>query len=334
MLRHRPAWLAALGLAALVIAAPARAQESHKYLPNDAEMIATLNFTQILESELAKTHKEQVDMLKGLLDNAIQNNEQARKYLESLGFDPFRHFQRITVAAAASIDPEKGLAIIEGKFDPEKFQKTAEKAAQENGDVIKVIRLGNHKVWEINVPAQDKTLYVSLPSKSVLLASVGKDMMKDALSRSASAAEPELKKEVAELLKTTKPDQSLSFVATGNALSKLAAESKAPQAAMAIPILKTMVGVSAAITARKNIEFQVGIGTSDKKAADALSGQASTLILFGQGMVAQRAKDDPKLAPALEVMKTLRTTVEGTTVLIRGEVSAAVLDKALKNAGH
>jgi len=338
MVRNRPVLLAALGLAAMLSADPARAQESHKYLPSDAEMIVAVNLRQMLESELVASQKDKVAQVKGLLDLAVQNNEVAKKYLESLGFDLFRDFHSITVASAASIDPEKFLGIIEGKFNPEKFHKTAEGAAREHGDILKIVQMGEHKVWEVNAPGQHKVLYMALVNTSTLLVAHGKGVLKDALA----AKEPELKKEVRELLKTTSPKQSFSFVATGKALSNLAEkvaehnqDPKAKQAIdMAAPVLKMIAGLSAAVTVGKNIEFQVGVGTQDKNAADVLSQQANGLIALGRGLVAQKAKEDPKSETALEVMKTLQASVEGTTVIIRGQIAAAVLEKAMKQGGQ
>jgi hypothetical protein len=341
MSRYRPLWLAALGLAT-ACAAPARAQESHRYLPDDTEQVATLNFRQILESELLKSHKEQLAQMKGLVELAVQNNEIAKKYLEALGFDFFRDFKSATVAAPATVDPEdfNGLIILEGNFNPEKFQKTAEEAAKEYGHILKAIRIGEHRVWAVTPPGQDKTAYVALVNRSTLLAGGRKRIMEQVLERSPGTA-PDLKKEVKELLKTTSPTQSFSYVTTGPALSNLVqkAVDQNPDpkgkiiVQMAAPVLQAIAALGIGVTVRKDIDFQIGIGTKDKKAADDLSKQLSGFILLGRGMVAKKAKEDPKVETALEVMKTLRTTVEGTTVLVRGQLSAAVLEKALKNAG-
>jgi hypothetical protein len=186
MFRYRPLCLAAVGLAALLAAAPARAEEtSHKYLPADSEIIATLNFRQILNSELAKEHKDKIDIVKGLLDNAIQNNEEAKRYLQAMGFDLFRDFNSITVASPASLEPDKGLVVIEGKFEPEKFVKTAEDAAKDHGDIVKVTPAGTHKLIEVTAPGQDKTLYLMLANNSTLLAGSSKAALTDALAQSA-----------------------------------------------------------------------------------------------------------------------------------------------------
>jgi len=336
MHRTRSGLLAVLGLAVAFSAAPARAQESHKYLPSDTELLASFNFRQLLGSELAVSQKDKVEQMKGLLDSIIQGNEEAKQYLEALGFDLFRDFNSVTVAVAASIAPETGLVIVEGKFNPEKFHKTAEQVAGEHGDILKIVRVGEHKVWEVSAPGQDKTLYMSLVNKSTLLAALSKSVLRAALEQK----EPDLKKEVRELLKTTSTKQSLSFVATGKALSnaaeKAAEHSNDPKGKqvleMAGPVLKMISGFSAALTVGKNVDFQIGVGTQDKKTADTLAQQASGLIALGRGLVAQKAKEDPQSATALEIMKTMEASVEGTTVIIRGQIAAAVLEKAMKNS--
>jgi len=336
MNRSRFVLLAILGLTAAFSAAPARAQESHKYLPSDAEMIASFNFRQVLGSELVASQKEKVEQMKALLDSIIQGNEEAKKYLEALGFDLLRDFHGVTVAGAASMDPDTGLVIVEGKFNPEKFHNTAEQVARENGDILKVIKVGNHKIWEVNAPGHPKTLYMCLANKSTILAALSKSVLTTALEQK----EPDLKKEVRELLKTTNSKQSLSFVATGKALSnlaeKIAEKSNDPKGKqvleMAGPALKMIAGFSAALTVGKNVDFQVGVGTEDKKAADVLSQQATGLIALGRTLVAQKAQQDPNSATALEIMRTLTASVEGTTVILRGQISAAVLEKAMKNS--
>ncbi len=338
MARHRLVLLAMLGLAAAYPVAAAQAAEGRKYVPSDAEMIASFNLQQLLQSELVGQHKDKVEALKGMLNNFLQNNDQAKKYYEELGLDPFRDFHVITLAAPASVDPLKGLAIIDGKFSPERFHKTAEQAAKDFGDVLKIGRIGSHEVYEVNPPGQDKTMFVTLASPSILLAAHSKSVLETALGQK----EPDLKKEVRDLLKTTSEQQSFNFVATGKAISNLAEKAAEHNpdphtkqvADAAAPVLKTLAGFTAAITVGKNINFQVGIGTKEKNAAEVLAKQINGLIMFGRGMVGASAQQDPKAQAAAEVMKTLQVSTEDTTVLVRGEIAAAVLEQAMKNGGQ
>jgi hypothetical protein len=336
MARHRLVLLAVLAFAPTLAAVPARPDESRKYLPGDAEVIASFNLRQLLQSELVANHKDKVETVKGMLNNFLQNREEAKKYFEELGLKPLRDFHTITVAVPASLDPEKGLVIIEGKFNADKFHRTAEQAAKEYGEILKIGRIGSHEVWEVNAPGHDKPLFVTLANASTLLFAHGKNVLTTALDQKES----DLKKDVRELLKTTNTRQSMNFVATGKALSNLlekAAEHnpdpKVKQVAdAAAPVLKTIEGFTAAITVGKDIDFQFGIGTRDKNAADVLAKQINGMIVFVRGMVGANANQDPKAQAALEVMKTLQASTQETTVLVRGQVAAAVLEEMMQKA--
>jgi hypothetical protein len=336
MARHRLVLLTAIAL--LFTAAGVRADESRQYVPGDAEMIASFNLRQLLGSELVAQHKDKVEALKGMLNNFLQNNDEAKKYYEALGLDPFRDFNSITVAAPASLDPEKGLVIIDGKFNAERFHKTAAQAAKDYGDVLKIGRIGSRAVWEVNAPGHDKPLFVLLAGPSTLLAAHSKSVLETALDQKQA----NLSKEVKELLKTTSAKQSLYFVATGkaagNAFQKIAEHNPNPQNKMVLdsvaPVVKKLEGFSAAITVGKNIDFQLGIGTRDEKAADVLSKQINGAMAMVRGMVGANAKNDPNAQAAAEVLKTVQATTQETTVLVRGQVSAEVFEQAMKNASE
>src|SRR5438132_9933177 len=129
---HRT-WLVALilGLAAV---STAGALEP-KYLPNDSEMVFTVNLRQILDSDLFKTNKDAVAQGKAALENQAGDNP-VMKYLKNAGFDIFRDLQSITVANNGGKDPTA--IIIEGAFNPAKFKATAEQAAKENPATLKI----------------------------------------------------------------------------------------------------------------------------------------------------------------------------------------------------
>src|SRR5262245_23273510 len=84
-----------LSLAAAPAVRPAGAAEVEKYLPEDAEVVATVNIKQLLESELVKKHA--LEMIK----DAIKNNTGAQKQLSDLGLNPLTDFERVTLAGTA-----------------------------------------------------------------------------------------------------------------------------------------------------------------------------------------------------------------------------------------
>jgi hypothetical protein len=328
-----PLLLAVLGLAAFS-PAYARAAESDKYLPADAEVIASLNVRQLLASELAANHKEILDQYKNMVSLVIQGNEEAKRYIDSLGFDLFRDIHHVTAASGAEVEPTGALLIMDGKFNREKFHQVTEQVAREHGDNLKITKAGEHKVWEVNFPGRERPLFLSLVSDQTLLASLGQKTLTTALTQSP----PVLKKGVQKLLKVNKADQTFQFVATGdglgNLIEKLAEKDNKgnfkQQAQMAGMIFRKMDGLVVGVKVAKDIDFQIGLQTPDAKAAEQMSSQATMAIALGRGLLAQKAKEDANIGKVLEIMNTLKASTEGTTVFIRGQISAAYLDKATK----
>src|SRR5438552_7495482 len=92
----RTGLLAAVCLAWL---APARAAEVDKLLPNDTEILVTINVRQILDSPLVK--KYALDHLK----TAIKSSSETEQVLESLGLNPATDVNTIALASPGGDDP-------------------------------------------------------------------------------------------------------------------------------------------------------------------------------------------------------------------------------------
>src|SRR5206468_3816222 len=97
-------------LAAICLAwlAPARAADVDKYLPNDTEILVTINLRQILDSALVK--KYAVEHLK----TAIKSSAETEQVLTAIGLDPMTDVQSIALAGPGGDEPDKGLFIVRG----------------------------------------------------------------------------------------------------------------------------------------------------------------------------------------------------------------------------
>lgn len=320
---------ALLAVAALCAAAPARAVEA-KFLPNDTEIIISINVQQLLKSEVVKANKELVDLAKFQMQKTLEDQGVA-KYLEKAGFDPFTDLKTITVAGPGSKNAEAGIAILEGKFDPEKIQAAAQQASKDAGGGLKVIKIAGQKVFEVT-PAGEKTIYVTLLGTKTMVACASKKTMTDTIARAGGNAEPQLKKELRELLKTTDAKQSLSMVGTGAALGRLIENApNVPNAEAAGEALKAISGLSLAVTVKKDVNFQIGVNSKDRETAEKIAQGANGGLLMARGMLGKKAKDDARLAPVEDVLKTMRVVSMGNNVLVRGEISFENLGKLLKN---
>lgn len=320
---------AALALAALAVAASLRAAQPG-HLPADTEMVLTINFKQILQSELVKAQKQALDLARGALENALPGEDQAMKYLKAADFDPFRDLVSVSFALPATKNPEEGVVIVRGRFTPEKFYGVAEQAAKDNADVIKLTQAGAVRVIEVSPPGEKKG-YVSLVGSSVLVAAPNKAKL-EAVTAALGGRGGKHKPAFADLLKTTNPKQSFSFVATGPALAKLLEDNpNVPNAEQALPVLQQLQGVSGALTIGKDVQFQLAIGTKDAPTAMKLAQGANIGLFTARALVNQKVMEDPKLAPVNDIMKTLRVSAQGTSLVITGNASVTAIEQLMKN---
>jgi len=326
MVRNHRVWLAGLALAVAAFAVPVRAADL-KYLPDDTEIILSLNFKQILDSDLVKSKKDVLAQVKQQVENNIPG--EADKYLKAVGFDLFRDLVSITVAAPGKKDPEAFFVIMEGTFHPKKFYEAAAQAAKDHPDHLKITESGKFKVLEIQ--AEGKTAYIAMINKTTILGCVQKERMTTALERAAGNGKASLKKSVKDLLKTVNAKQSISGVATGNALAKHLEDARIPNAEKIGPLLQGIEGFSGALTVGKDIQFQLGVGTKDEETAKNFAQQGNGGLIFVKLVVAQKAKEDKKLLPLVDVINTLRIEAQGSSLIVRAEVSVENIEKLIKN---
>src|SRR5262249_51508286 len=150
---------------------PGRAADLDPYLPEDTETVLNLNVRQVLDSALIKKHALEA------AQEALRGNDQVQDILKDLGFDPFKDLDHILIAAPGGTDKDRGLAIVRGRFDVDKFKAKAEEAATNNGENLKIHKVqgGKYLLYEVNTPDLDTPLFVALASKNTLLVSPGKD---------------------------------------------------------------------------------------------------------------------------------------------------------------
>jgi len=141
----------------------------------------------------------------------------------------------------------------------------------------------------------------------------------------------DLPKEFKTLLETTNDKQSFSVVATGPALARLLKNAPVPNVEAAAESLQAVEGLSLAITITRDITFQLGVNAKDKEAAEEMAKASNGLLILAKSMVNKKAKEDAKLAPVSDVVKTIRVVSQGTNLTIRGEITFENLGKLLKN---
>ena len=316
-------------VAALAIMSSAHAADS-KLLPDDTEIVFSINVQQILGSELVKANKEVMDQLKFALVNDAGDDaaDVFKKYLKTSGFDIFHDLHSVTVAGNGGKEPT--VFIVRGRFDADKLAATAAQAAKDNSGTIKVTKSGDRNVYEFAANSGNKA-FASVVDGKVLVVTSSAAGLSDALERLAGTKKANLKKEFAVLLDTVNDQQSLNFVATGTALAKAAQNEQVPNGQAAAMALQNIDGLSGALTVTKEVQFQIGINARDEAGAKKMAQDGTGMLLGAQFLMAQQAKKDDKLAPLIDIVKTLRITTQGSNVLLRGNVSFDVVEKLMKN---
>lgn len=319
-------WGRALGVAvaAALLTAPARAADLDRYLPADTEVVVTVNIHQILGSQLVK--KNGLEQLRDL----IKSQEEVESLLKELNLDPLKDIDKIIGAGPASGEQDKGLIIIHGRFNLDKFKARADKAAKDNKDIFKIHQVkdgqgGRHTIYEFTLPVQgnNQPFFAGFAGRTTLLAAASKDYLIDGL-KAKDATKVKLKNKAFQDLLTHMDDQqSFSFATVGEALTK------SPLAELG-PVKDLLPKISAAaggFTLTDGIKMEFSLST--KQAADAKmlkekidEGLTTATVLIGLAVMQQK-----ELAPLLEVVKSIKPTARDTTVTLKGEVSGETLNK-------
>jgi len=327
----RISYRASIGLLAgalLALAPSARAAEADKYLPEQAAFASFTNVRQIVDSPLVKKHA-----LEKLRDK-LKENDEITKVLESLGFDPFKDLNTF-VGAGSSFDPDgKAFLIAHGNFDAKKFEDKAEEEAKNHGDILKVHKQGDHKVYEVKPPdsGDDKPIFVAVVDKGTIVASNDKDYVVDCFAVAAGSKTFTVKKELKELLDKVDAKQSWWFVMPGTVLNKGPVAQLAQQDDKAKKILEKIESVALGITIEKDFKLTLGVGSKNAENAKELAEDLKDKFNDGKQFLIFFASQNKQLEPLVDAVNATKIGAEGNSVALKFELSEEVIEKALKHS--
>jgi hypothetical protein len=330
MSRTRCPWARGLSLTlavALAAAAPSRAAEVDRFLPDDTEIVVSINVKQLLDSELVKKYA-----LEKARD-ALKDNSDIEDVLRDLGFDPFKDLDQILVASPTGGESDRGLLIVHGRFDLAKFKAKGDEAARDHPDVLKIHKVpdglgGRNLVYEVLTPGpngNETSIFVALAGKDTLLASPGKDYVVDALKKAGPRNKATLKdRELQALLEQMNPKQSLAVAAAGSALAKaeLPGEVKA-----ALDKVHTLGG---GITVEDGVKLEFTIGARDADAAKELNKTLNDGLKQALLLATAVAAANEDLNALLDVVKSVKVGVKDKVLTVKAAIDAEVVEKALK----
>jgi hypothetical protein len=329
MTLHRRFATTAVALLLTVLAAvPGRAADLDPYLPDDTETVININIRQILDSPLIKKHVLEH------AQEALRGNDQVQDVLKDLGFDPFKDLDRVIIAAPGGTDKDRGLVIVRGRFDLDKFKAKAEETAKNDEEHLKIQKVlgGKYLLYEVNAPEFDAPLFVALPNKETVLVSPGKDYVVDALKKIGKTDKVVLKnKEFQALLEKMNDSQSLSMAAIKtpahrDAVNGLPGDIK--------DMIAKIQAVGGGLTISDEVRMEIVVTTKNTSEAKELRDSADAglkLVLAGLSAFTTNQKDAaPALDFLLEFAKSLRVTNKDKAVILKGRINSDFIEDTLK----
>ncbi len=307
-------------LALLAWAIPTRAADVNKFLPDDAEIVMVLNIQQILQSPFVQKHSA------AHVKQLLASNEQAKKILEALGFDPLKDLTRITIAGSALSQDAKGAIIIEGNFDVTRFEAKALELAKEDSKTYKAVVEGGHKLLEIKNPADEKPAYGVMVDKNAIVFGTDKAFVLDSFDRASGKKKVAVRKEIATLIDKANQAQSMWLVAPGTIFAKsvLGEEDQAKK------IIEKIDNLSVGFTISEDFSMVMAIVTKNADAAKEISEQLKTGLETAKGILPAIAGQQKELAPLIDIIGSIKVAIENTTVTLKSDVSHETIEKGLK----
>lgn len=307
--------------ALFALALPLPAAEVDRYLPDDTEVVVVINAKQLLDSPLVKKHF--LEHIRG----AVKSNEDATKILEALGFDPLKDLTSITAALSMIGNDAKGLVIAHGTFDKAKVEAKAEDVAKDKGDVLKIHKEGDRKVYEVKIEGGEKPVFVGVMDATTIVAGPDKQYIVDAFAKGAGKTAA-LKKEIQDLIEKADANQSLWFAATANAFLKgeLSSDDKAKKN------LEKMHSITAGVTADKGVKISFAVSTKSPANAKELAEEIKEGLNQAKGLLALVAEQQKAIAPLVDTVGNLRVNTEGSMITLQTDLGEDLIEKILKKS--
>ena len=301
-----------VGLPVMLLAfGSGRAADVDAHLPNDADLVLSINLDQLLNSGLGKKY------LRVAVEDALKANSSIQDALKYLELDPFHDISRVTLAMSATA-ADSEFVIIQGKFNREKIAKLAERVAAEQKGKFKIHREGAATIYE-GASGENRPVFASFLDDQTLVLAGSKDMLLVA----GKSGKP--KKELAALIQQADARQTAWLVALPAVAAALPTDEDAQR--KAVEKLEGVVGV---IRIESNARLDLHLLNQTPQAALAMNRIFIDLV-NGVKLIAPNAvKEKPELAPVFELIAAMRTLVRGKVVTITTEMPAEQISRLVK----
>jgi hypothetical protein len=295
---------------ASVVAAPPRA-EPDRLTPRDAEMVLQVNVRQMLQKKLA------LDPLKAVL----QHNDELQQLLKAAAIDPLKDIDTLSLSTSGNpLEGGKLLAVVRGKFAPDKAWATAEEYAKKHPGSLKILKDGSVPMGEI--VSDHKSFYAAFAGDKTLVMTTKKEDTVAVVQRAGQTAQP-LSAAMQTALGHLKGSESLwlALVATDDIKQLLKGDD------LVKDLAASLLSVTGALEVDDDARFGLVVHTNSAKAAERLKGKfeelMQLLMLLGSG----KDNGDPIVK---NIFGNIKLNAEKNDVSLRLHLTEAQIEKASK----
>lgn len=331
------------------------AAEIEPGLPPNTVGVITIHLKQLLRAPAVKNHSL------AALRQAYKDSDAMRKTMESLGLDPFRDLDRMTVALVSQGKKATCLLFVRGRFDTSRFHRAMGQLAKEHSDRVTAHKANGLKYYSL-VPHPDKhgsimfgggaspkkgPLIVAeikggtwvdllghmgrtaftLANKTTLLVAPSEEMLKQACERIAGKDESVLSKRMRHLLTELDGKQTIVFAATPNGPTHSAATADSSEAQEESHA--SSGELSGSISVAADLKLRCTMQTLDTSIAKDGMKTLKDIRTRMDGLAAMIAGNNKEGAFLKEIPRSFMAVRKGRIILIEGHISSEILGKLL-----
>lgn len=304
-------------------AAAARAADLDKLLLDDTDSVAVVNVKQILAAAPVQKH------YKDLLPQLVAANAEVERTLKALGLDPLKDIDRVVLAQGQGSFKEgkQGekdrfgpLVLLEGRFDPARFQAFAEQAVKVSPQTfrVKIHKAHGVPLYEV-ILTPALSMFVAVVDRTTVVASPLEEQAIEAVKKATGNARVALKDpQIKKLYETAAATQGIALAASRNMVVTRGGTSTTVNGKTTTKTYQVTLGEQGL----ESFATDLTIGAKVEAQATFVARDAATAQLLVQGLERLREQLLPafpaesELAPLHDAVKKAKIVTDKQTVRV------------------
>ena len=313
----------ALTLAAACFAAPVRAAELDKYLPDGTLFVLSVNVKNLIDSPLLRGDEKAFKTAMG----------EASKVLDEFGVNPEKDLERLLIAGGQGMQPNSFLMLLEGTFDTAKIQAQLATMVREKKGNIEAAEDGPAGAYQVRLPRQGRggpgvpnRMMFTVLDRTLIAFAADKDALADVIAKKKGDKRADVKREMLTEIQRIDPKQTASVVIMP------------PPEMLANSPAANLTKITGGVTVSQGIKTDLLLTTKDGASARELSEKINDGLAQFKQLVPVFAGQQPGVGPKqialiTEVIDSFKATAQPNGVAIKSDITKQLIDKAKAGDG-